>query len=287
VVDPTGTVPPTAAASASPATGDAPLIVQFSSAGSADPDGTIASYAWNFGDGSSSAEANPLHTYASVGVYTATLTITDNSGFTGSSSVTITALAPNAVPSASFTATPNSGTAPITVSFNASASADSDGTIASYAWNFGDGTTGSGVTTQHTYTAAGTYTATLKVTDDRGATSSTSVTVQVQAAPVQTIRVESIVLTSVKTAGGTYGQAVVRITNLGGAAIAGASVTVTWSGIVTGTSIATTDSNGYATLVSKKSKKSGTITCKVTNVTAPGCVYSAANNIVTSASKAL
>ncbi len=89
----------------------------------------------------------------------------------------------NKAPTASFTPTPASGTAPLTVSFDGSASADPDGRVTGYAWKFGDGGTASGATASHTYTAAGTLTATLTVTDDSGASASTSTTITVNAAP--------------------------------------------------------------------------------------------------------
>ncbi len=66
-----------------------PLVVNFSSAGSTDPDGTIEHVSWAFGDGSSSTEANPLHSYTTPGDYTATLSVTDNQGATASASVGI------------------------------------------------------------------------------------------------------------------------------------------------------------------------------------------------------
>ena len=81
---------------------------------------------------------------------------------------------PNTPPTASFTATPSSGRAPLAVAFNASASADAEAPIASYAWDFGDGSTGIGATVNHTYTTAGNYTATLTVTDAGGLTASTT-----------------------------------------------------------------------------------------------------------------
>jgi PKD repeat protein len=81
----------------------------------------------------------------------------------------------NSPPTASFTATPASGTAPLTVQFDASASTDSGGSIAAYSWSFGDNSAaGSGVTTSHVFQAAGTYTVTLTVTDNLGATGSTT-----------------------------------------------------------------------------------------------------------------
>ncbi|MEJ5291999.1 MAG: PKD domain-containing protein [Candidatus Methanosuratincola sp.] len=90
----------------------------------------------------------------------------------------------NQAPTARVTASPTSGYAPLTVTFDGSGSVDPDGKIVSYAWNFGDGYTGTGAAVSHTYTSPGTYTARLTVTDDRGAASTASVTVVV--AEVQT-----------------------------------------------------------------------------------------------------
>lgn len=77
---------------------------------------------------------------------------------------------PNQAPVAAFSLSPASGTAPLPVSFDGSGSADPDGSIVDYAWDFGDGDTGSGQTTTHTYTTPGTYTPSLTVTDNDGAT---------------------------------------------------------------------------------------------------------------------
>jgi len=82
--------PPTAVASATPNSGFAPLSVSFSSAGSADSDGSITSYAWTFGDGGTGTGASTSHTYQNAGNYTAVLTVTDNLGATGTASVGIT-----------------------------------------------------------------------------------------------------------------------------------------------------------------------------------------------------
>lgn len=87
----------------------------------------------------------------------------------------------NQPPTASFTANPTSGESPLTVNFDATASSDPDGTIDSYAWNFGDGNTGSGQTTSHEYTSAGTYTVTLTVTDNHSATGTATDTITVTA----------------------------------------------------------------------------------------------------------
>ncbi len=71
--------PPQVTASGSPTIGSVPLDVQFS-ANATDTDGSIASYAWDFGDGTNSSVASPIHRYSTVGIYTARVTVTDNQG---------------------------------------------------------------------------------------------------------------------------------------------------------------------------------------------------------------
>jgi PKD repeat protein len=144
--------------------------IQFDGSGSNDPDGTIVSYLWDFGDGSTGTGARPSHAYTAIGNYTVVLVVTDNDGATAyaetSASIgTIANRGPNAVPGG-----PYRGHVGQAIQFDGSGSEDSDGTIVSYLWNFGDGTTGTGVNPSHTYTAVGQYTVTLTVTDDDGAT---------------------------------------------------------------------------------------------------------------------
>lgn len=88
--------------------------------------------------------------------------------------------AANSTPSANFRVTPASGPAPLEVSLDASASTDSDGSISRYAWEFGDGETGEGRTVRHTYSAEGSYTVRLTVTDDDGASATVAQNVQVE-----------------------------------------------------------------------------------------------------------
>ncbi|HJQ27554.1 MAG TPA: glycoside hydrolase family 44 protein [Blastocatellia bacterium] len=89
----------------------------------------------------------------------------------------IAARAANGPPTAVATATPQTGSAPLPVAFDGSGSSDSDGTITAYVWSFGDGAVASGATASHTYTNPGNYTVMLTVTDNAGATASTSLTV--------------------------------------------------------------------------------------------------------------
>jgi PKD repeat protein len=282
VVDPSGTVPPVAAAAASPASGSAPVNVQFSSAGSMDPDGSIVAYAWNFGDGYTSTAPNPAHTFNAVGTYTVTLVVTDNTGLTGSTSLTVSALQPNILPVAIASATPSSGYAPLSVTLSGANSYDTDGTISSYQWNFGDGSTGSGQTVQHSYAGIGNFTATLTVTDNRGGSSSANTAVSTLQDPSKQMRVSSLALAAVSVAGGKQVKATIKITNPSNIAISGAMVTGNFSGAVTGTGSASTDANGNAVITSKKFKK-GTVTFTVTGVVLSGYVYSPGLNLANSA----
>ncbi len=153
----------------------------FSAAGStAGAGATIASYAWEFGDGTAGTGVAPSRTYAAAGTYAVTLTVTDSRGATASVTRDVVITAPNTAPTASFTTSVNG----LSVAVNASASTDADGSIASYAWNWGDGTpAGSGATASHGYATAGTRTITLTVTDDDGATSARTASVTVQQPP--------------------------------------------------------------------------------------------------------
>src|SRR6185436_7538390 len=81
--------PPVVLANATPTSGQPPLSVAFSSAGSFDPEGHVLTYNWNFGDGSTSTQANPTHVYASAGPYVATLTVSDGVNSTLSSNISI------------------------------------------------------------------------------------------------------------------------------------------------------------------------------------------------------
>ncbi|GGY62584.1 S8 family serine peptidase [Streptomyces omiyaensis] len=143
----------------------------FDGSASSDPDGTVVSYAWDFGDGRTGEGAAPTHTYAKGGTYTVKLTVTDDDGSTGSTTEQVTA----------GTAEPPAGSAPTAsfgvscwqadCTFDGSASTDPDDDIASYRWAFGDTTSATGVTAAHRYPAGQrSYTAQLTVTDRGGRT---------------------------------------------------------------------------------------------------------------------
>jgi len=89
VLTPSGNTPPNAVITTNTTTGNAPLTVNFDGSSSSDQEGTISTYAWNFGDGSLSTETSPSHTYTSVGSFTTTLTVTDEQGTSSSAQATI------------------------------------------------------------------------------------------------------------------------------------------------------------------------------------------------------
>jgi PKD repeat protein len=142
--------------------------ITFNASASYDPDGFITGYFWDFGDGKNAATVTGDHVYADEGVYTVTLTVTDDRGATSSTNSTKTVL--NRPPEASFTESATTAFTNEPITFDASASSDPDGTIAKYSWDFGDGSTTTGILVEHIYVDEGIYPVTLTVRDDDGST---------------------------------------------------------------------------------------------------------------------
>jgi PKD repeat protein len=194
------------------------VSVTFDGSGSQDPDGSIAAYWWQFGDGGSATVATPnvAHVYATAGTFAVSLWVRDNRGAwsaasdsttatigTGASTTTSTSTSTSTsrasttsspVPTTTSTSVPNQLPIPnagpdqltqtlTTITLNGSSSRDNDGTITSASWTFGDGGTGSGLTTTHAYATAGTYTARLTVVDNRGGSASDTATITVTNRP--------------------------------------------------------------------------------------------------------
>ena len=145
---------------------------------STDTDGTIVSYAWDFGDGATSTEADPVHSYATEGVVTVELTVTDNLGATSSVTGTVNPVAPNVPPTADFSYVCDDLECTFT-----DTSTDTDGTIVSHAWTFGDGATSDLADPIHTFSVAGTYTVELTVTDNETGEGFTSPELNVEITP--------------------------------------------------------------------------------------------------------
>src|SRR2546425_534061 len=141
------------------------------------------SYSWSFGDGSTGTGGTVTHVYSSAGTFTVILTVTDSgSPQQGSNSQqSLTVVSPPPALSASFSHSPTSPQAGQTITFTGSASGGAS--PYTYSWNFGDSSTGSGISATHTYQAAGDYSVVLSVRDAGGQTTSTTQTVTVTSPP--------------------------------------------------------------------------------------------------------
>jgi PKD repeat protein len=146
--------------------------VSFNGTASNDPDGTITTYRWVWGDGTPNGSgATPTHAFATAGTYSVGLYITDSAGQTAAVGHGFTVAATDEKPTAAYTPSTFSPTVAQTVSFNATASHDPDGSITTYRWVWGDGTPdGSGATPTHAFATAGTYSVGLYITDSSGQT---------------------------------------------------------------------------------------------------------------------
>ena len=136
-----------------------------------------AVYNWDFGDGSTGMGTSTTHRFTRAGTFAVTLRVTNDAGLTATTTRQVTVTGTLPAGSADFVFSPTDPHVGDVVFFNGSLSSVSN---ANYAWDFGDGTNGSGVQPTHTYSTARTYTVTLTVTNERGQTASTSKTVTVQ-----------------------------------------------------------------------------------------------------------
>jgi PKD repeat protein len=200
--------------------------------------------------------------------------------------ITATAAPSNQAPVAVAGANVTSGVAPLAVNFSSQGSYDPDGTIASYVWNFGDGTSSTLANPSHPYSTAGNFAATLTVTDNSGATSSSSVSISVQQAQTVAIYVQSITMSLVTSGGKTSGRAVITVYDANGVPRPNVTVTGKWSGLATDSDSGVTNANGQVTFTSNSvnSRKTGTFTLSVTGLSASGYTYDPSRNVVSSGS---
>jgi PKD repeat protein len=171
-------LPPTADANG-PYRGRVGVDVRFDGRASDDPDGIITDYDWDFGDGNTGNGPVPANTYAAGGKYIVRLTVTDDSGETDTDITVVTVGTGNLPPQADAGGSV-SGKVRRSITFDGTGSSDPDGNIVSYAWEFGDGNTGTGPRPIHRYADNSKYLVTLTVTDNDGATSSDVTTADVE-----------------------------------------------------------------------------------------------------------
>jgi serine protease len=158
--------------------------VSFDGSGSSD-EGTIDSYEWDFGDGTTGSGVTATHVYADDSEYTVILTVTDNNGATGTdvATVTINNVAPTAEAGG-----PYSGIVGQPITFTGRATDPGTADILTYSWDFGDDSpVATDQIVSHSYLEPKTYTATLTVSDDDGGVGRATATVTVEEAPAETV----------------------------------------------------------------------------------------------------
>ncbi|MGB9693353.1 MAG: PKD domain-containing protein [Fervidobacterium sp.] len=173
-------------ASASPTSGSAPLTVNFTSSASGGSGGYT--YTWTFGDGTTGSGSATSHTYQTAGNYSAYVTVKDSSNNSATSSQIQISVSQTQGLNCTISASPTSGTAPLTVNFSATVS----GGISpySYSWNFGDGGSSTFQNPAHTFQNSGAYNVVLTVTDSTTPThlsTSKNITINVSASGVYSI----------------------------------------------------------------------------------------------------
>jgi PKD repeat protein len=149
-----------------------------------DADGSVASYAWDFGDGASGAEEDPVHGYNASGTYDVQLVATDNDG--GIASLLLRVLIDDRPPQCSIDAPNTTGTIEDQFEFTANAT-DADGYISGWLWDFGDGATSKARTAKHAFKKPGNYTVRLTVQDDDGSSSRALVNITVADTPPRAV----------------------------------------------------------------------------------------------------
>jgi PKD repeat protein/uncharacterized protein YraI len=181
IEEPATNQPPTAVIEG-PSHGLIGETLAFRGSGSSDSDGSIIKYEWDLGDGTTEDKVKVAHAYTHAGSYQVILTVTDDGGLSDSATLAVQIQAPVPVnlPPVAVIHGPAMARVGESITFDASSSSDIEGSIVDYAWVFGDGITGSGITVTHVYTQAGSYQVALTVTDDGGLTASEGQVIQVQ-----------------------------------------------------------------------------------------------------------
>ncbi len=271
---------------ASDADGNGVETVALDGSGSYDPDGSITIWQWKEGEETLGNGDNLIYDYA-VGTHTVTLQVTDTDGTSSTDTVTVV-IEPNRPPAAEAgeDVTASVGLA---VSFDGSASYDSDGTIQEYAWDFGDGTGDMGATVTHAYGSAGTYTVMLTVVDNGGSTDTDTLSVAVAEVTSQPeMHVERIDMGIQDFWFRIRGLATIAIADADGSPVAGAEVSAHWSGLGRGTERGVTKTDGTVTFTSNLVRKtSEPFVFTVDAVARDGWVYTPSANRETSDSISL
>jgi len=278
---------PPVADAGGPYTGTEDIAVSFDGSGSSDSDGDTLTFLWDFGDGSTGSGVSPTHTYTAGGTYTVTLVVNDGK-VDSLPSITTAEITEVNDPPVADAGPDQTAVVGEEVTFDGAGSYDIDDGIVDYDWDFGDGAKGSGETTTYIYSAAGSYTVTLEVTDIFGEKDTDTATVTVTAESALAIHVAGIAmeLSTRKAGRNTFTKAIATVTiaDADGNLVEGATVYASWSGATSDTDSGVTDTTGSVMLESdevKNAKSGTTFTFKVNNVTKSGWTYDSTANIAT------
>lgn len=272
---------PAADFSGTPASGDAPLAVNFTDASTNNP----SSWSWTFGDGGSSSAQNPNYTYNTAGTYTVTLTASNCAGSGVETKVDyITVNEPPCTattPVAGFSGSPTSGDAPLTVSFSDASTNAPD----SWSWTFGDGGSSSAQNPSYQYTVAGTYTVTLTASNCAGSGVESKVDyITVNQPPANSMHISDLVVVARIRGPWLSGMATVTVVDQGGQPVANATVSGFFDFPNTDTQSGLTDASGVTVIEGDRSRSSYSDNCfEVTNITHASNTYNPAANFATKA----
>ncbi|MBW7989062.1 MAG: PKD domain-containing protein, partial [Planctomycetes bacterium] len=254
---------PVANFTAQPRSGNGPLVVQFTDIST----GQVLSRLWDFGDGTTSSEQNPNHTYQNIGFYTVSLTLVGPGGSdteTKKDYIQVT----HPAPVANFTAIPRNGDGPLVVQFTDT----SAGNISSRLWDFGDGTTSTEQNPIHTYTFkdAGDFTVSLSVTGLGGTDTETKTNyIHLNASPMH-VNISLWKKDIFRNWYKAYTGLTVTQNDPTGLPIAGATVEGTWSGGYGGVVSGVTNASGVIYFETMWVTKGSTVTFTVNKVIVGG-----------------
>jgi len=279
VPEPVRQVPPVSVIGPTPSVAEAFVPIVFDGSLSFDQDDTLATYVWDFGDGTRTEGVTVTHAFQIPGSYGVTLTVTDEAGLSHSSAVGLRITPPNLAPQAVISTDVTSGYAPLAVVFDGSRSVDPDGAVIAHRWDFGDGRVVTGPMVRREFSRPGVHRVTLTVVDNQGAESSVTTSITVAQ---REICIGSITVRTAASGLSRVAYATVRITHPDGSPVAGAAVTGSWLGSLTQSRGIKTDANGVVEIASPRVTRSTKLTFTVTGVSLENARYTPALNRATS-----
>jgi len=271
-----------------PYSGSEDTPITFDGSDSSDPNDDPLFYLWDFGDGSTSTEESPSHTYLYGGTFTVSLTVADNISGQDTQQTTVTVAEVNDQPTAVHNG-PYSAEIGQAITFDASASSDPDnldGTTANdqtltYHWDFGDGNSSTEISPSHSYADGRDYTVTLTVNDGspENGTDITSTTAHITGAASPEVHISD--LDASRSTDRNKWAAIVTLQVHDGQdnPVKGATVTGTWSEGYNGTESCTTDAGGLCVVATIDIlKKVPSVTFTIDSISHATNIYNAANN---------